>query len=78
MVRGLALAKEMGVVRIICQTDLRLTVGHLTGEFQVKDTLLCGKTSFHLSILLIMAFLLSIFIKKRPLYGEFFFYLLIC
>jgi len=40
MVAGLALAKEMGVARIVCHTDSKLTVGHLTGEFQVKDPLL--------------------------------------
>jgi len=40
MVARLTLAREMGVTRIICRTDLRLTVGHLTGEFQVKDPLL--------------------------------------
>jgi len=40
MVAGLTLAREMGVTRIICRTDSRLTVGHLTGEFQVKDPLL--------------------------------------
>ena len=36
MVAGLTLAREMGVTRIICRTDSRLTVGHLTEEFQFK------------------------------------------
>jgi len=37
---GLHLSKEVGAKRLICKTDSRLTVGHLTGEYQVKDPLM--------------------------------------
>ena len=37
IIAGLSLAKEMGAEEIQCRSDSKLTVGHLTGEFQVKD-----------------------------------------
>jgi len=39
VIAGLHLSKEVGAKRLICKTDSRLTVGHLTGEYQVKDPL---------------------------------------
>ena len=40
IVAGLHLALEMEVKRLSCKTDSKLTVGHLTGQYQVKDDLL--------------------------------------
>ena len=37
IIAGLSLAKEMGAKEIQCRSDSKLTAGHLTGEFQVKD-----------------------------------------
>jgi len=37
IITGLSLAKKMGAEEIQCRSDSKLTVGHLTGEFQVKD-----------------------------------------
>lgn len=40
LIAGLELAQDMGAKVVICKTDSQLTVGHITGEFQVKDPLL--------------------------------------
>jgi len=37
---GLNLAKIVGAKKLLCKTDSRLTVGHLMGEYQVKDLML--------------------------------------
>jgi len=37
IIAGLNLAKEMGAEEVQCRSDSKLTVGHLTEEFQVKD-----------------------------------------
>jgi len=37
---GLVLAQDVKANRVIYQTDSRLIVGHLIGEYQVKDTIL--------------------------------------
>jgi len=36
----LNLAKEMGAEEVQCQSNSKLTVGHLTGELQVKDDMM--------------------------------------
>ena len=40
LIAGLELARDMGEQEVVCKSDSRLTVGHITGEFQVKDPLL--------------------------------------
>jgi len=40
LIAGLELARDMGATDIVCRSDSQLTVGHVTGEFQVKDPLL--------------------------------------
>ena len=40
LIVGLELAQDMGAKAVICKTDSQLTVGHITGEFQVKDPLM--------------------------------------
>jgi len=37
---GLSLAREVGVKKLTCKTDSKLTVGHLNDEFQIKDPIL--------------------------------------
>ena len=37
---GISLAREVGVKRLTCKTDSKLTVGHLNDEFQIKDPIL--------------------------------------
>jgi len=37
---GLSLAREVGVKRLTCKTDSKLTIGHLNDEFQIKDPIL--------------------------------------
>jgi len=37
---GLSLARELGVKRLTCKIDSKLTVGHLNDEFQIKDPIL--------------------------------------
>jgi len=34
---GLSLAREVGIKSLTCKTDVRLTIGHLNNEFQIKD-----------------------------------------
>jgi len=36
---GLTLSKEVGVQKLICRTDSKLTFAHLIGEYQKKDAL---------------------------------------
>ena len=40
LIAGLLLAREMGVKNVICKSDSQLSVGHVQGEYQVKDPLL--------------------------------------
>jgi len=40
LIAGLFLAKDMGVDNIICKSDSQLSVGHIQGEYQVRDPLL--------------------------------------
>jgi len=40
IIAGLNLARDVGARKVLCKTDSKLTVGHLNGEYQVKDTLL--------------------------------------
>jgi len=40
LIVGLELARDMGAADIVCRSDSQLMVGHVTGEFQVKDPLL--------------------------------------
>ncbi|XP_068475077.1 uncharacterized protein [Phaseolus vulgaris] len=40
LIDGLLLAKDMGARKVKCKTDSQLIVGHLNGEYQVKDSLL--------------------------------------
>jgi len=40
LIAGLRLAKDLGARRIRCNTDSRLVVGQVQGEYQVKDDLL--------------------------------------
>jgi len=51
IVAGLHLALEMEVKRLLCKADSKLTVGHLNGEYQVKDDLL--SQYYHLAMNLI-------------------------
>jgi len=37
---GFSLAREVGVKKLTCKTDSKLTVGHLNDEFQIKDPIL--------------------------------------
>jgi len=37
---GLSLAREVGVKRLTCKTDSKLTVGNLNDKFQIKDPIL--------------------------------------
>ncbi|XP_027903591.1 uncharacterized protein LOC114163480 [Vigna unguiculata] len=37
---GLNLARDVGAKKLLCKTDSKLTMGHLNGEYQVKDTML--------------------------------------
>ena len=37
---GLSLAREVGVKKLTCKTDSKLTVGHLNDEFQIKGPIL--------------------------------------
>jgi len=37
---GISLAREVGVKRLTCKTNSKLTVGHLNDEFQIKDPIL--------------------------------------
>ena len=37
---SLSLAREVGVKKLTCKTDSKLTVGHLNDEFQIKDPIL--------------------------------------
>ena len=34
---GLNLAQDVGARRLLCKTDSKLTIGHLNGEYQIKD-----------------------------------------
>ena len=40
LIVGLRLAKDLGATRLKCNTDSKLVVGHVQGEYQVKDDLL--------------------------------------
>jgi len=40
LIAGLLLARDMGVKNVICKSDSHLSVGHVQGEYQVKDPLL--------------------------------------
>jgi len=40
LIAGLELARDMRASDIVCRSDSQLTVGHITGEFQVKDPIL--------------------------------------
>jgi len=40
LIAGLELARDMGAQDVIYKSDSQLTVGHITGKFQVKDPLL--------------------------------------
>ncbi|XP_068483117.1 uncharacterized protein [Phaseolus vulgaris] len=40
LIAGLLLAKDMGARKFECKIDSQLTVGHINGEYQVKDSLL--------------------------------------
>ena len=40
LIAGLMLARDMGAQNVICKSDSQLTVGHIKGEYQVKDPLL--------------------------------------
>jgi len=40
LIAGLLLARDMGVVKVICRSDSQLTVKHIRGGYQVKDPLL--------------------------------------
>ena len=40
LIVGLLLAKDMGARKVEFKTDSQLTVGHINGEYQVKDSLL--------------------------------------
>ena len=40
IIAGLSLAREVGVKKLTCKTDSKLTVGHLNDEFQIKDPIL--------------------------------------
>jgi len=37
---GLSLAREVGVKKLTCKTDSKLTIGHLNDDFQIKDPIL--------------------------------------
>ena len=37
---GLSLAREVGIKLLTCKIDSRLTVGHLSNEFEIKDSTL--------------------------------------
>ena len=36
----LSLSREVGIKKLTCKTDSKLTVGHLNDEFQIKDPIL--------------------------------------
>jgi len=40
LIAGLILAIDMRVLKVICKSDSQLTVGHIKGDYQVKDPLL--------------------------------------
>jgi len=40
LIAGLLLARDMGVENVVCKSDSQLSVGHVQGEYQVKDPLL--------------------------------------
>jgi len=40
LIAGLLLARNMGAMKVVCMSDSQLTVGHITGEYQVKDLFL--------------------------------------
>jgi len=40
LIAGLELARDMGAKDLICRSGSQLTIGHNTGEFQVKDPVL--------------------------------------
>ena len=40
IIAGLSLAREVGVKKLTCKTDSKLTIGHLNDEFQIKDPIL--------------------------------------
>ena len=37
IIAGLNLARDVGARNLLCKTDSKLTVGHLNGEYQIKD-----------------------------------------
>jgi len=37
IIAGLNLARDVGVRKLLCKKDSKLTVGHLNGEYQIKD-----------------------------------------
>ena len=40
LIVGLLLPRDMGVDNVICKRDSQLIVGHIQGEYQVRDPLL--------------------------------------
>jgi len=40
IIAGLNLARDVAARKLLCKTDSKLTVGHLNGDYQVKDTML--------------------------------------
>jgi len=40
LIAGLELGRDMGARNVVCRSNSQLTVGHTTGEYQVKDPLL--------------------------------------
>jgi len=40
IIAGLNLARDVDAKKLLCKMDSKLTVGHLNGEYQVKDPML--------------------------------------
>jgi len=37
IIAGLILARDVDARKLLCKTDSKLTVGHLNGDYQIKD-----------------------------------------
>jgi len=63
LIAGLFLARDMGVYNVICKSDSQLTVGHIQGEYQVRDPLLM---KYYTKVLKIMIYFVKAEIKYIP------------
>jgi len=63
LIAGLLLTKDMGVDNVICKSDSQLTVGHIQGEYQVRDPLLM---KYYTKVLKIMQCFVKAEIKYIP------------